>query len=70
MFMASSRDPADEDVSNVDNLLSLGPIQPTNIDYPKTSFSGKDYRFQERWYHQYDWIEYSISKDAAFCFPC
>jgi len=68
--MASSRDPADEDVSNVDNLLSLGPIQPTNIDYPKTSFSGKDYRFQERWYHQYDWIEYSISKDAAFCFPC
>ena len=25
--------------------------------------------FQEKWYQQYSWLEYSKELDAAFCFP-
>ena len=26
--------------------------------------------FNSDWYHRRDWLEYSIERDAAFCFPC
>ena len=40
-------------------------IQPS-INFPVT----KDRRFLAAWYKEYSWLEYSISKDAAFCFAC
>ena len=27
-------------------------------------------RFQFSWFSNFPWLEYSISKDKAFCFPC
>ena len=65
------RDPAFEKV-NDDNrafLIQCGPIRPS-IDFPKTDQGRKKYRFSKNWYNEYDWIEYSLSKDAAFCFSC
>ena len=26
--------------------------------------------FKEDWYKKFDWLEYSISNDAAYCFSC
>uniref|UniRef100_A0A1X7V0P6 TTF-type domain-containing protein n=1 Tax=Amphimedon queenslandica TaxID=400682 RepID=A0A1X7V0P6_AMPQE len=26
--------------------------------------------FQERWYHLFPWLEYSIERDCVYCFPC
>ena len=65
LAMASStlRDPATETVVNIDQVLALGPIQPV-INFPATKFGGRDYRFQKTWYSRYDWLEYSIEKDA------
>ncbi|XP_059298061.1 uncharacterized protein LOC132050704 [Lycium ferocissimum] len=31
---------------------------------------GKWRRFNFKWLDEYDWLEYSITKDAAFCFYC
>ena len=65
------RDPAFEKV-NDDNrafLIQCGPIRPS-IDFPQTDQGRKKYRFSKNWYNEYDWIEYSLSKDAAFCFSC
>jgi hypothetical protein len=39
-------------------------------NFPRSKF-GKDWRsFQEAWYKQYDWLEYSVEKQAAYCFYC
>ncbi len=66
-----SRDPAYECTvdAHVEQLLSLGPVRP-KIDFPKSTFGEKSLRFQERWYDLHDWIEYSVTKDAVFCFYC
>ena len=71
LAMASStlRYPATETVVNIDQVLALGPIQPV-INFPATKFGGRDYRFQKTWYSRYDWLEYSIEKDAMYCFYC
>ncbi len=51
-----------------DNKIS--PSQPRLDVYPTTSFGKKDRRFNPSWYGKYNWLEYNIEKDAAFCFAC
>ena len=46
------------------------PVRPVNIKFPSTLFSGKARSFSPRWYHSYPWLEYSVSQDACFCYPC
>lgn len=53
-------------------LIEHGPFQPklscfpANQDIPQ----GKQNRFSPRWYNEYPHLEYSIKKDAVFCFVC
>ncbi|KAL4598935.1 hypothetical protein ACB092_11G092500 [Castanea dentata] len=49
--------------------LGKGPCQPP-YDYPVSYFSGKPRRFRAKWCVTRNWLEYSIAKDAAFCFYC
>ena len=53
------------------DLASLGapPSRPV-VDFPPTVFSGKKRSFNPKWYEEFEWLEYSISRDAAFCYPC
>ena len=45
-----------------------GPTQLIGHKYPT---NGKDKRsFCEAWYNKYEWVQYSVEKDAAFCFYC
>ncbi|CAB4028101.1 zinc finger MYM-type 1-like [Paramuricea clavata] len=67
--MDSARDPASESTADVERIMSLGPVRP-KLDFPRTTFGGKSLRFQERWYSLFDWLEYSVEKDATFCFCC
>ena len=66
------RDPASEQV-NVNNrhtIVSLGPVQPI-LNYPPSG--NRNLKFQRSWFARDDfsqWLEYSVSKDAAFCFVC
>ncbi|XP_050289230.1 uncharacterized protein LOC126727556 [Quercus robur] len=52
--------------------LTKGPCQPVlhSDDYPISFFSGKPRRFLSKWYKDRCWLEYSIDKDAVFCFYC
>jgi hypothetical protein len=46
--------------------LLKGPTKPYGHNFPKNP---NDKRvFLKNWLKQYDWLEYSVAKDAAFCF--
>ena len=47
-----------------------GPARPVLHNYPKTNFGKQNRAFSATQYDSYDFIEYSISSDAVFCFPC
>ena len=46
------------------------PVQPGNIVFPVTYFSGKGRSFNPAWFRLYRWLEYSVKLDACFCYPC
>ncbi len=51
----------------------LGTDQPTQIvlkQYPASISSGRKHSFVSAWYHNRDWLKYSVMADAAFCFNC
>ncbi|XP_004298048.1 PREDICTED: uncharacterized protein LOC101309726 [Fragaria vesca subsp. vesca] len=47
----------------------LGPFQP-ELEFPLSGQGGQQRRFQCAWYKDLVWLEYSIAKDKAYCFPC
>ena len=61
-----------ENSLNIQVPTDLGENEPAQpiIQFPKTNFGTQLRAFHEDWYHTFPWIEYSISKDSAFCFPC
>ncbi|KAK4573404.1 hypothetical protein RGQ29_031388 [Quercus rubra] len=52
------------------HYLTKGPCQPILDVFPVSYFSKKPRRFRSDWYRGRKWLEYSIEKDAAFCFYC
>ncbi|XP_076903030.1 uncharacterized protein LOC143557972 [Bidens hawaiensis] len=50
--------------------MAKGPCQPKGHDFPKKLVSGSMRKFQELWFENFCWLEYSVSKDAAFCLWC
>ncbi|KAG5585111.1 hypothetical protein H5410_045545 [Solanum commersonii] len=47
------------------------PCQPQTHQFPQTDFFGTPRHFVYTWFDKYrDWLEYSISADAAYCLPC
>ncbi|XP_070022524.1 uncharacterized protein [Nicotiana sylvestris] len=50
--------------------IQRGPFQPREHKFPQRNFYGKLRRFNPQWFDEYDWLEYSITKDATFCLYC
>ncbi|KAH9717836.1 TTF-type domain-containing protein [Citrus sinensis] len=50
--------------------INMGSFQPELQKYPSTKYGKQNRRFQFSWFSKFLWLEYSISKDKAFCFPC
>ncbi len=46
------------------------PVQPHAYNFPGTHFGNKVRSFNPTWFDKYRWFEYSISKDAVFCYAC
>jgi hypothetical protein len=46
-----------------------GPTQPI-VNFPRKQSGDCRRAFQQSWYKRYNWVEYSVSKDAIFCFYC
>ncbi|CAB4043130.1 Hypothetical predicted protein [Paramuricea clavata] len=67
-----ARDPFTEIVNEANRALivnNLGPIRPL-IEFPVSTSGKRTFKFQSRWYDLHSWLEYSVLKDAAFCFNC
>jgi hypothetical protein len=47
-----------------------GARQPKEHIFPYKIYGAKDRRFNNGWFTQFSWLEYSIAKDAAFCLCC
>jgi hypothetical protein len=58
-------DPNISDAAKREYVLT-GPCQPIGHTYPVRVIYGKNRRFHDKWYTKRPWLEYSISKDAAF----
>ena len=46
------------------------PVQPTNVKFPVTFYSKKPRSFRAAWFRSFSWLEYSVKRDAAFCYAC
>ncbi|KAH7676768.1 Ribonuclease H-like protein [Dioscorea alata] len=48
----------------------MGPCQLAGHNFPRKQ-QRKDLRsFKEVWFQKFDWLEYRVEKDAAYCFYC
>ena len=53
-------------------MSELGTDKPKQVvlkKYPVKMFGAKKCKFSSSWYLR-DWLEYSVEKDAAFCYAC
>ena len=46
------------------------PVQPLDRSYPIRKFGKTNRGFNPQWFKTYCWMEYSVQKDAVFCYPC
>ena len=53
-------------------MIKQGPFQPKLATYPRNSNipTPKHCHFSSEWFNSYPHLDYSIKKDAAFCFVC
>lgn len=62
--------PQKQTIGSVPSDLGIdSPSQP-KVPFPSTTFGTKLRNFSQNWYLGRSWLEYSIEKDAAFCFCC
>ena len=64
--------PQSLNVNQKKDLIEKGPCQPKLARFPPNNDipAHKQRQFSSRWYEEYPHLEYSITKDAAFCFVC
>ncbi|CAN6175822.1 unnamed protein product [Urochloa humidicola] len=47
-----------------------GPFKPIEHEFPIRTIGDRDRSCNPVWLYTHNWVEYSIKKDAIFCFPC
>jgi hypothetical protein len=67
--LVGPRDPPVSEHRQREYLL-LGPSQQKGHIFPKKQIGDRQRSFQESWFKKHEWLEYSVAKDAAFCFYC
>ncbi|KAJ9539257.1 hypothetical protein OSB04_031990 [Centaurea solstitialis] len=50
--------------------LVRGPCQPRGHKFPTKLIGAKPRRFVPSWFDEYQWLEYSVKVDKAYCLPC
>ncbi|XP_021719880.1 zinc finger MYM-type protein 1-like [Chenopodium quinoa] len=49
--------------------ITMKRCDPRTHNFPRRKIGGMR-RFNVAWFDKYDWLEYSVEKDATFCFVC
>lgn len=49
--------------------VHTAPVQPRNCSFRSTLIGGRQRCFNPSWY-KFPWLEYSVTKDAIFCYAC
>ncbi|XP_071729400.1 uncharacterized protein [Rutidosis leptorrhynchoides] len=63
--------PSNQHDEIIREYIRLGPYQIHRSNYPLSASGSKGNRsFQAAWFGRFWWLEYSLEKDAAYCFPC
>ncbi|XP_050687355.1 zinc finger MYM-type protein 1-like [Eriocheir sinensis] len=62
--------PVKEQVQDLATKPEEGPTQPRLKVYPKLQSGSQTRSFQYEWYKRYEWLEYSVTNDRVYCFPC
>lgn len=55
---------------DISQCASEGPRQPVLKKYPQKQMGARFRSFRPQWFGSFEWLEYSMSQDAAYCFPC
>lgn len=50
--------------------VQMGPCRPISHCCPQSLCRDRLRSFQIGWFNKYEWLEYSVSEDVAFCFWC
>lgn len=50
--------------------IETGPSRPILTSYPLSEFKNSKRAFTPFYFKKFDWLEYSIKKDAVFCYAC
>ena len=50
--------------------LTRGPCQAMGNNFPQKHYCKQKRSYQNAWFKQYPWLEYSMTKNATFCFWC
>lgn len=56
--------------ADISQSRATGPAQPHLKLFPRTMQGDRKRAFNNTWYAQHQWLEYSQSQDSAYCFPC
>ena len=72
-FAASSEATASQGQEALVSDLGLkddGPTQPHLTSYPKTDLGSQKRSFNSTYFKSFPFLEYSIQRDAIYCFAC
>ena len=50
--------------------ITTGPSRPILNPYPSSKIDDINRQFSSIYFEKFNWIEYSVNKDAVFCYPC
>ena len=50
--------------------IAKGPFQITDYNFQKKQFNKEMRSFQANWFKEFDWFEYSVARDEAYCLWC
>jgi len=57
-------------VADIAQLPTDALARPVLPSYRKTAFGNQNRSFSTSLYEKYSFIEYSVLRDAVYCFPC
>ena len=56
--------------NDIAQTAAFSPVRPVNVKFYATKFGSTTRTFNVAWYDKFNWLEYSIQRDACFCYPC